>query len=253
MIRLLRVVHALMLREMITRYGSSRLGYLWAVIEPVGFIALLSVVFSQIAHAPPVGKSFPLFYATGYIAFHWVMETAGIVSRSIHVNRPLLVFPAVTPIDTLLARFLLQALTVMIVAAIIFSVILSIFPDAVSIRFDALLTAFALAMALGFSIGTFNAWAFSQSKTWEFVWNLLSRPLFLTSCIFFTFAIMPLFVREVLWWNPIIHIVGLMRAGFYPVYDPSYVSPEFVGATCLGFLVTGLAGLKFSDARIATH
>ncbi|MEM6662293.1 MAG: sugar ABC transporter permease, partial [Pseudomonadota bacterium] len=108
MIRLLRVVHALMLREMITRYGSSRLGYLWAVIEPVGFIALLSVVFSQIAHAPPVGKSFPLFYATGYIAFHWVMETAGIVSRSIHVNRPLLVFPAVTPIDTLLARFLLQ-------------------------------------------------------------------------------------------------------------------------------------------------
>lgn len=56
----LRVLHALMLREMITRYGSSRLGYLWALLEPIGFIAMLSLIFSQISNSPPVGRSFAL-------------------------------------------------------------------------------------------------------------------------------------------------------------------------------------------------
>ena len=75
LIQKFRVLHALILREMVTRYGISRLGYVWAVLEPVGFITLLSLLFSQIAHAPPIGKSFPLFYATGYIAFHWFQQT----------------------------------------------------------------------------------------------------------------------------------------------------------------------------------
>ncbi|MEM7188123.1 MAG: ABC transporter permease [Pseudomonadota bacterium] len=249
--RALRVLHALMLREMITRYGASRLGYLWAVLEPVGFIALLSLVFSQIAHSPPVGQSFPLFYATGYIGYHWVMETSGIVSRSIHVNRPLLAFPSVTPIDTILARFILQTVTILIVSLIIFGTILAIFADAVAIDLGPLLRAFGAAMLLALGIGIFNAWAFAQSKSWEFVWIMLSRPLFLISCIFFTFGSMPTFVREILWWNPIVHLVGSIRAGFYPVYDGSYATPGYVAVLALAFMVVGLAGLRAADGRVA--
>lgn len=246
----LRVLHALILREMITRYGSSRLGYLWAVLEPVGFIALLSVLFSQIAHAPPVGTSFPLFYATGYIAFHWFNDTANVVSKSAFVNRPLFTYPAVTPLDTVIARFGLQVLTSIAVACVIFAGILFVTPEQVQIRPIPILKAFALGSLLGLALGLFNVWATAISKTWELAWNVISRPLLLISCVFFYFWSLPGFAREVLWWNPIIHIVAYLRQGFYPVYDASHASPAYVLGISAVLILTGLIGLRLAPTRV---
>ena len=39
-----RVLFALLVREMATRFGGTWAGYLWALIEPVAFIALLSFI-----------------------------------------------------------------------------------------------------------------------------------------------------------------------------------------------------------------
>jgi tetratricopeptide (TPR) repeat protein len=63
-----RVIHALIIRETRTRFGGSRLGYGWALIEPVLHIALLWVMFSLLMHGtPPIGTHFFLFYYTGLI------------------------------------------------------------------------------------------------------------------------------------------------------------------------------------------
>ena len=48
----LRVILALMLREMTTRYGKSTGGYIWAFAEPLGMIAILSAVFSMAIRTP---------------------------------------------------------------------------------------------------------------------------------------------------------------------------------------------------------
>ena len=163
----LRVLHALLLREMITRYGRTSLGYLWALLEPVGVIALLTLLFMQIAHAPPYGHSFALFYASGYLAFHWVIDIANVSARSVHVNRPLLAFPNVSALDTVLARFILQALTGLAVATVIFSAIFMLFDDRIALGAGALMQAFALALMLAFGIGLVNCWAFTVSKGWR--------------------------------------------------------------------------------------
>jgi tetratricopeptide (TPR) repeat protein len=64
----LRVVHALVIRETRTRFGDSRLGYGWALIEPILHILLLSTVFSLLMHgAPPIGTHFFVFYYTGLV------------------------------------------------------------------------------------------------------------------------------------------------------------------------------------------
>ncbi|MEM9140382.1 MAG: ABC transporter permease [Pseudomonadota bacterium] len=244
------VLHALMLREMITRYGRTSAGYLWALAEPVGFIALLSLIFTQITHKPPLGASFPLFYASGFLAYHWVADIADVTGRSVHVNRPLLSFPAITPLDTVLARFLLQALTGLVVAGVILAAILAL--DAPFARPDPapLLTAFGLALCLGLGIGIFNVWAFAHWPFWERVWGILFRPVFLISCVFFTYGGLPGPVKEVLWWNPVIHLVGLMRAGLYPAYDAAYVMPGYVLALAGGLMCAGLLGLHRTSNRL---
>lgn len=247
-----RVLWALMLREMITRYGRSSLGYAWAVLEPAAFIALLSLLFVQIAHTPPVGRSFVLFYATGYVAFHWFHDISSVTARSVFVNRPLLAFPPVTPLDTVFARFVLQVLTSIAVALVIFGTVLVVFVDQVLLDPAPLLLGFGLAAALGLGVGLTNCWLFAQSRSWELLWGVVSRPLFLISCVFFTFSSMPAFVREVLWFNPVVHVVGLIQAGFYPAYDASHVSPGYVLGVSIGLIGLGLIALRLAPARLVS-
>lgn len=246
----IRVLRALMVREMITRYGRSPLGYLWAVIEPAAVIALLSLIFSQIAHTPPEGRSFPLFYATGYVAFHWFHDISSVTARSVHVNRALLAFPKVSALDTVLARFLLQALTGLAVAGIVFGAILLVFEDPVDPEPGWLMTGFGLAMGLGLGLGLANVWLFAVSRSWEIAWNIVSRPLFLISCVFFSFESLPRAVQEVLWYNPLIHVVGAVRAGIYPTYDPVHVAPGYVAAIALGLGLLGLFALRAAPGKV---
>ncbi len=245
-----RVLFALVMREMATRFGRSAAGYLWAFIEPVAFIALLSIIFSQIAHSPPVGRSFPLFYATGYLAFSFYNEVASLTGRSVHVNRPLLNYPAVTALDTVLARFLLQVLTGLTVAVVVFGGILAIFDDPVHLEPVPIMASFALGAFLGVGVGLVNNTLFALSKGWEIAYGVIARPMIFISCIFYTFESLPLFARQVLWWNPIVHLVGLMRQGFYPIYDGAHVSMLYVLALGLGLTVLGLALMAAMGNRL---
>lgn len=75
---------------------------------------------------------------------------------------------------------------------------------------------------------------------WEVIWAIINRPLFLASGIFFLFDNMPPLAQQILWYNPLIHVVGLMRRGFYPTYTASYVDPVYVLAVSLALLTLGL-------------
>ena len=247
----LRVLHALLIREMNTRYGRSFFGYLWAVLEPVGVIALLTVLFLQIADAPPYGQSFALFYASGYLAFHWVVDISSVTARSVHVNRPLLAYPSVTPLDMVLARLILQSLTGLAVAGLIFTGIYTTSGEQVTMSPWPILQSFCLAVLLAAGLGIFNCWAFAVSGGWELFWGVLSRPLLLVSCVFYSFGSLPAQVRDVLWFNPVVHIVGLLRTGIYPVYDQVHVAPEYVALVAMILLLAGLIGLHATRPRLA--
>jgi len=97
-----RTVLALMLREMSTSYGRSPGGYLWAVLEPLGSIILLSLGFALIARHPPIGTNFILFYATGFLPFALFQDVSHSIARCISYSRALLAYPAVTWMDALL-------------------------------------------------------------------------------------------------------------------------------------------------------
>src|SRR5262252_8511475 len=66
----LRVIYALMMRETRTRLADSKLGYGWALLEPVLHILMLSLVFAVMMRGrPPIGDKFFIFYYTGIIRY----------------------------------------------------------------------------------------------------------------------------------------------------------------------------------------
>ena len=64
-----RAVAALILREMATTYGRSPGGYLWALLDPIAGLLVMTLIFTVMVQSPPLGESFALFYATGFLPF----------------------------------------------------------------------------------------------------------------------------------------------------------------------------------------
>lgn len=240
LVRSFRVFAALILREMITRYGRSFGGYIWAVIEPMAVIGLLTLVFSQFLETPAYGESFLLFFATGYLPFFFFVSVSGQVGTGLSVNRELLQLPMVKPLDVMMARFVLAVLTLLVVSAIIYAIVVSSVRHTIHADPVALFAAFGSASALGLGVGMLNAFLFAILPVWRQLWGLMTAPLLVLSGVFYTLDSMPTHIQEVLAWNPLVHCVGLSRAAFYPSYRADYVDLGYVMVIAVATLLPGL-------------
>jgi tetratricopeptide (TPR) repeat protein len=94
-----RVIHALIIRETRTRFGDSKLGYGWALLEPVAHILMLSLVFAVLMRGrPPIGEEFFI------IPYHMFVHTSSSMTYAIASNGSLLQLPLVGTFDVLMAR-----------------------------------------------------------------------------------------------------------------------------------------------------
>ncbi|WP_372574013.1 ABC transporter permease [Ruegeria jejuensis] len=235
-----RTITALILREMSTRYGRNPGGYIWAILEPLGIIVILSFGFSLLMRSPSLGNSFLLFYASGYLVFNLYQNLSLTVSKAIRFSRPLLMYPVVTWVDAILARFILNLLTSLLVTYILITGILATVDSRAVLEMGPIAEALALAALLGLGVGTLNCAIGGLYPTYELIWSIATRPLFLVSGIFYIYEDMPQNVQDVLWYNPLIHITGLMRSGIYPTYHPLYISEIFILIISLSTLLMGL-------------
>lgn len=236
-----RTISALMMREMSTTYGRSMGGYIWIIIEPVAGIILLTMLFSVVLRTPPIGVNFAIFYATGMVPFMYYNNLANKIAQAIQFSRPLLVYPAVTLIDALLARAIITCLTGLLVGYVIFFSILTIYETRTNPQPLLIAQAYMMATAFGLGVGTMNSFLFSRFPSWQTIWSVINRPLLLISCVINIYDDVPHPYDSMLWWNPIVHIVGEMRRGFYLNYPGQYVSPAYVYGVSFVLLTVGLA------------
>lgn len=245
-----RVIAALVIREMTTRFGNKIGGYLWAIVGPVAFILMLSFLFSAFARTPPLGRSFILFYATGYLPYGVFQTISSRVAASVQSNRALLNYPIVAPLDTIVARSLLELSTQFVVFTMILTAISFLIPDFPSIQFARLFGATAIAVALGFGVGSINCVLFQLSGLYERVYSIATRPLLLISGVMFIPESIPHPFRDYLLWNPLAHVIGLFRQAFYPAYRAFYLDIPWLVSISLGTIVLGLGLLHIFGQQI---
>jgi len=234
-----RVISALMIREMITRYGRSWGGYLWAVAEPIGMIALLTLAFSQFLRTPPLGTSFVIFYTSGFLSFYFFQSVSQNVSIAVTVNRALMRFPAVSPLDAVLARAILQLMTMVVVTVVILVAVSLIIDQRLTLDPTSYMISCLVSAILGLGIGTLNVVLFAFIPFYRNVWAIVSRPLFLVSGIFYTVESMPDLVQTLLILNPLVHVTGLAHIAFYPTYDGAFVNIAYPLGLGVGTFLLG--------------
>ena len=162
----LRVLFALVVREMSTRFGRSYGGYFWAIAQPLGGVLLLNIVFSLTLRRPPLGTNFPLFYATGVVPFFFFTGVSSAVAGGRLQPRA-----AALPGGLAARRGLRQVhhrfITMLIVGVLLTGGIMIFYRLPVTLDPLSALTGFTLVGLLGLGVGTINCVLFGLFPTWR--------------------------------------------------------------------------------------
>lgn len=247
-----RSIMALMMREMATEHGRNPGGYIWAVLQPLAGIAVMVLIFQYglKVRNPRLGSNFGLYFAAGMVPFMAWRQVSQQMSTALRYSSAFLAYPPVTLVDALLARFILNSFTHLLVGYIVFTYFLLFYDTGAYPQLPGLALGCTMFMVLAIGVGIMNAFLSGVFPLWNQAWGIITRPLFLISGVFFLYDDIPLPIRDWLWWNPLTHAIGQMRKATYPQYDALWVSPFYVFTVGSVLTLVGLLLLEQYKFRI---
>jgi lipopolysaccharide transport system permease protein len=110
-------------RDLKARYRGSNLGILWSLLNPLIFMIVYSVIFSQFIRFPVKGASYPVFLLAGLLAWNFfsqaVLASAGsILSNATIVKK--VAFPwSFLPLSTILAAFVNYLISLLLLVPVL--------------------------------------------------------------------------------------------------------------------------------------
>lgn len=245
----LRVIHALLLREVITRFGRRNVGVLWLILEPMLFTVFVAGLWSaaRLNH----GSSLPIvaFAVTGYTSVLMWRNTVGRCNAAVLQNMNLLFHRNVKVLDILISRVLLECggaaasfliLTLMMLAA----ELMRLPEDPLKVVGGLLLLAWFSA-GLGFVIGA----AASMSELVDRIWHPLAYILLPLSGAMFMVDWLPAQTQAYALALPMVHCLELLREGYFGSavrthYDLGYVVTFNLVLTLAGLVLVRLASRR---------
>lgn len=242
-----RVVMALVLRESKSRFGESRMGFLWAFFEPLTQVFVFGSLFLLTDRQAPHGISVLPFMITGVLTFQLFSKTVTRCMGAIDSNKTLLSYPILKPVDTIIARAILEFFTYTMILAALLAVCYYIGIMDVMPRFQEFFLALILAAGFGFSLGTGAAAAAAFYPVVTKFVPIVTRFLFFTSGVFFSLSMMPTQIRDILIYNPVLNIMEMVRHGAFDNYPDSGFSLNYVLLWILFSLSLSVAVLGIAE------
>lgn len=103
-----RVIGALMIRELVTRFGRENIGFLWMMVEPLLFAGLVGITWRYMHGPEEHGVSIVAFVASGYIPLTLFRHAIIRCTRVFSVNGSLLYHRQIKVLDFIFVRFLIE-------------------------------------------------------------------------------------------------------------------------------------------------
>jgi len=237
-----RVLYAVMLRNIRTRFFGHGLGYILAIGWPLVHILALILIFNFTNRAPPFGESAVVFVATGTIPFMTFSYLSRFMMLSMLMTRPLLAFPEVKVLDVLIASALLEILAACTVTLILMGMAWYFDIPAMPRDIVEASYAFAASILLGVGFGLFNGVIALAAPFWMTGYTLLIVVLWVSSGVLFVPDMLPEPARTIISYHPVTQIIEWMRSAYYEGYgeallDRGYVLKFGAAATFLGLLL----------------
>jgi ABC-type polysaccharide/polyol phosphate export permease len=245
-----RVIYALLMREVLTRFGRHNIGFLWLFIEPMIFTLGVTVLWtiSGASH----GSDLPIvaFALTGYSS---VLLWRNMPSRAIGAippNLSLMYHRNVKVIDIFSARLLLEACGATASFVILSLVFISIGwvkpPENVLKIFLAWIMLAWFGASLAILLGALS----EQSEVIDKLWHPFQYLLFPLSGAAFLVDVLPPQAQKFILLLPMVHGVEMLREGYFGTHVRAHYDLSYMTLCCLSLTVLGLAQLRIISRKI---
>ncbi|MDY0247791.1 MAG: ABC transporter permease [Methanosarcina mazei] len=244
------VVFALFLREVQTRFGTKRLGYFWAILDPLSKIIVFSLVKAALMDRSMPGVDYPVFLATGFLTFGFFQAFMNGSMNSFDANRALFVYKQVKPIDAIVSRFCLEFLVMSVAIMVFVGFGMYIGLDVLPKDLSMVLLAVLWLGVFAFGVGVLFAVLASFYETFAKVIGFLGTPLFFLSGLLYTVESLPPVAREIVLYNPVIHFIEMIHGNYFLVLDTQYVDYQYMMYWTIIPLFVGLYFYIKSEKKI---
>lgn len=205
------LIFQIMRRDITTRYKRSVLGIAWTMLNPLGIMIIMTVVFSSIFHRQ---EFFSVYLLSGLLIWNFFAQSSNAVIHNLiwggdlfqRIYIPRATF-AVAAIGTGAINLVLALVPLLLVKLVLGS------PISWHIAFFPLYVVMCAAFALG--VGLLIASLAIYFHDFAEMYQVLLTGWFYLTPIIYPLDLVPERVRQFLYLNPMVHLVELMRDSFY--------------------------------------
>jgi lipopolysaccharide transport system permease protein len=231
------------LRDITVRYRQTALGGAWAVLQPIGFMVVFSLIFGQLAGVSSNGLPYPLFSLSALVPWTFFANALLLGSDSLVANAGLvskIYFPRIfMPAGVLAAGFVDLGISLVILLVIVFA---WGFVPSIAILALPLLIVIAAAAALGTS-AALSAINVRYRDVRYVVPFAIQMWLFITPVVYPSSSIDEPW-RTLSAINP---MVGVVEGFRWATLGTSNAPWDLIGVSAVSALVIFAAGLAYFD------
>jgi capsular polysaccharide transport system permease protein len=248
-----RVVGALLIREVYTRFGREGLGFGWIIGEPLVFAIPVLLVWSVVRDPYEHGLPLMPMLWTGYLPILLFRHIGSRMLLFVRVNAGLLYHRQVTVFDIYLARCILEVasnLTAVVASlALFYSVGLLDLPRDLPMFYLGYFYTIWWSAAVGLIIG-----GLSERSDWvEKVWQPFSYLYMFFSGFLFIAAWLPPAIRSWALCMPSLQAYEMMRAGMFGATIKTYGDPRYETLTLAVLTFFGLLIMRESRKYVVAE
>ncbi|WP_419177033.1 ABC transporter permease [Desulfosediminicola sp.] len=243
-----RIIGALIVREIYTRFGRDNIGFAWLVVEPIMFCTAIILLWTQaVGHSSHLEISLVIFLLTGYMPLLMYRHCMMYTIRCMQANADLLYHRQITIFSMYFARLTVEivgtfaAFTITCFFFFIWDIIPA--PHDIGMVVGGFLLYAYISASIAILIGALS----ERSEVVHKIWGPISYIQVPLSGTFFMVYWLPSEARELIVYVPMVTAVEIIRGGYFgpsiPVYYYLPSALYFATAT----MVLGLYFLK--DAR----
>jgi capsular polysaccharide transport system permease protein len=245
-----KVIGALVLRELHTRYGRENIGYAWLILEPAILAGLIALIHSRSpSHFGSDMKPVP-FALVGYCTF---MMFRGIFNRSegaLEANLTLMYHRTVQIFDIMLARAMLEALSTCIAFFFLLGIAVACGVANLPYRPLMLLLGLLCMFLLSFGLSLCVVSITHDRKGIGRLIHPIGYIMLPLSGVFAAMQWLPSSIAYAFSWIPMSHVMEIVRYGQFRSASPDFIDWGYLVGWILIPTLLGLVSISVLRGKI---
>ncbi len=228
-------------------YRRSFLGLFWIFLSPLLYTIVLTLVFSTFFNRSI--ENYPVYLICGRVAFDFFSGGTKKALNSLikaSIIKKVYVPKYIYPLSTVIGNYITFLMSLLVLALLVVVTGVHLTWNALYVIVPLILI-FSLVLGIGLTLSTIVMF-FRDVKH---LWSVFMTLLMWASAIFYPASIIPAQYRFILDFNPLFHIIDMMRRSILYGMPPTSFSLFYVSGLAIFFLIVGIILLyKYQDKFI---